>query len=166
MFTMKYRIKHSQNMMSEMIFKVDRTSLSKDDNSVEFLDHNVNILFRVFKNYEQSARQKVILNKKFIVSQFQNAKKDFENRLSQMKKRIMKQMLNTKKKINEKTVQIEKKMKNDLTKMKKNMSQITNIRVKLENVEKVARNNRFNRLHQFISFIKILIKIDDHDKFQ
>ncbi len=75
-------------------------------------------------------------------------------------------MLNTKKKINEKIVQIEKKMKNDLTKMKKNTFQITNIRVKLENVERIARNNRFNCLHQFISFIKIFIKIDDHDKLQ
>jgi hypothetical protein len=153
-------------MMSEMIFKIDRISFSENDNSVEFLDRNVNILFRVLNNHEQSARQKVILNKKFIVSQFRNAKKDFKNRLSQMKKRIMKQTLNTKKKINEKIVQIEKKMKNDLTKMKKITSQITDIRVKLENVEKIARNNRLSRLHQFISLIKILIKIDDHDKLQ
>jgi predicted N-acyltransferase len=153
-------------MMSEMIVKIDRTSLSKDDNFIEFLDRSINILFRVHNSHEQSARQKAILNKEFIIFQFRNAKKDFENRLSQMKKRIMKQMLNTKNKINEKTVQIEKKMKNDLTKMKKNTFQITDIRVKLENVERIARNNRLNRLHQFISFIKILIKIDDHDEFQ
>jgi predicted N-acyltransferase len=120
MFAMKYRIKHSQNIMSEMIVKVDRTSFSEDDNFIEFFDRSVNILFDVHNSHEQSTRQKAILNKKFIVFQFRNAKKDFENRLSQIKRRIMKQMLNTKKKINEKIVQIEKRMKNDLTKMKKN----------------------------------------------